>query len=143
MTLPVIIEDKATKRSAGVTSDGQLIVGPLSYSTSFNASMALAAIDYEVVKGLAAKRFVITDILIITLKSVSPSAPATIVLYEADVSDLSTNLNTIVEVDMVSQDRLVANGLNIVTDGNARSIVGTTTDGTVTITVAGYYIPPN
>lgn len=142
MALPVQIEDKSTKRSACVSPFGELITAPLSYSTAYNSSMDLAATEYEIVTGKTGKRFVITDILIITLKSVSPSAPATIVLYEADVSDLTTNLNTIVEIDMVSQDRLVANGLNIVTNGNARSIVGTTTDGTVTITVAGYYIPP-
>lgn len=142
MALPTYIEDKATKRSAEVTEHGQLVVGPLSYSESYNASMALAATEYEVVKGITSRRFVITDILIITLKSVSPSAPATIILYEADVSDITTNLKTIVEIDMVSQDRLVANGLNIVTSGEARSIVGTTTDGTVTVTLAGYYIPP-
>lgn len=143
MALPAFIEDKATKRSVKVTSDGQLVVGPLAYSEAHNVSMVLAATEYEVVKGLPSRRFVITDMLIITLKSVSPSAPATIILYEADVSDLTTNLKTIVEIDMVSQDRLVAVGMNLVTSGDARSIVGTTTDGTVTVTLAGYYIPPD
>lgn len=141
MALPSYIQDKSTKRAARVTPDGQLVVGPLAYSESHNVSMVLAATEYEVVKGLPSRKFVITDILIITLKSVSPSAPATIILYEADVSDITTNLKTIVEIDMVSQDRLVANGLNLVTSGDARSIVSTTTDGTVTVTLAGYYIP--
>lgn len=141
MALPTYIEDKTTKKSACVTDKNQLVVGPISYSESYNESLVLAdPIAYEVVEGLTNKKFVITDILIITLKSVSPSAPATIILYEADVSDKLTNLKTIVEIDMVSQDRLVANGLNIITADYARSIMATTTDGTVTVTLAGYYI---
>ena len=141
MALPVYIEDKGTRLPAKVTEYNQIVVGPLDYSTAYNTALVVDNQPYELVRGKVGSRFVITDLLIVTLKSVSPSTAATIVIYEAEVADISTNVGTIVELDMLARDKLAVTGLNIISQGKARSLVGTTTDGTVNVLVSGYYVP--
>jgi hypothetical protein len=142
MSLPITIEDKATSTAACISEYGQLVTAPISYSTPYYASIAVAATPYEIVQGRTGKLFVITDILIASDKDFASATVAeTVTIYEADVSDISTSIRTITRVDLLRNDRLVATGLNLIT-GQARSLVGITPLTTaVDVTIAGYYIP--
>lgn len=105
-------------------------------------SLAVRNTAYEIVKGKTDKRFVITGILAASSKTFGSATTAeTVRLYESAVEDIDTNLETIFQVDLLKNDRIVATGLNIITSVG-RSLVGIAIDDeAVDITLAGYYIP--
>jgi hypothetical protein len=123
-----------------VTELGELVTAPLSNSTPYYVSVAIASTPYLVVPAIAGKCFLITGLLIASDKNFGTATTAeTVVLYEANAADLSTNIKTITQVDLLKNDRLVATGLNLVAS-NARALVASGTDSAVDVTVAGYYI---
>ena len=123
-----------------VTKQGELITGKLSYSTPYYVQIIVADTAYEVVVGKAGKQFVITDILLSSDKDFGSSvAGADITVYGAHPSDIDTALNTVANIELLRNDRLVATGLNLITD-TACSIVAIATDTVADITIAGYYI---
>lgn len=139
--LPVIIQDKNTKNSACVTENGQLIVAPISYSEPYYVKLAVLNTPYEIIPGITNKAFVITGILIASDKNFASATVAeAVTIYEAAVEDISTQLKILFQFDLLRNERVVATGLNIITN-TARSLVGIApTSAAVDITLAGYYL---
>jgi len=140
--LPVTIKCSKTKQSALVTEYGQLVTAPISYSEPYYVDLAVAATPYEIVKGKTGKRFIITSLLVASDKNfASTTTSETVTVYEAAAEDISASLNTIFQVDLLRNDRLVATGLNLITL-EGRSLVGIApTSVAVDVTIAGYYVP--
>ena len=142
MAISSYIEDKSNKNTVRITDDGQLVVAPISYSFPYYISVATPATAFEVVGGKTGKRFVITGLLIASDKTFASSTTSeTVTIYEATPNDLDTLLETIFKVDLLRNDRLVATGLNLVTNKAKSLVASTPTSAAVDITLAGYYIP--
>lgn len=129
---------KATK--ALVSDRGELIVAPLSFSVPYYVSVAAANTPYEVVQGKAEKCFVITALLLASDKTFGSATTAeTLTIYEANPADLTTNEKTIIQIDLLKNDRITPTGLNLLVN-QAKSLVAIGTDFAVDVTIAGYYI---
>jgi hypothetical protein len=128
-----------TTNVAKVTSRGQLVTSPLSYSESYYNAMAVVDTAYVVAKPLAGKRFVVTDILLDADKNVSANTAGTIVLYESSTETSTTPSKTVLTVEMLKNTARVITGINlIVTTGEWLNIK--TTDATIYATILGYYV---
>jgi len=139
----VTIWDDKNQSAALVSVNGELVVGPLSYSTSYHETVDVAAIPFEIVPASSGKSFIIDSMLLATSKTFGSATTAeTLTIYEASPADLSTNLKTIVEIDFLKNDRMVATGLNLASS-TAVSLVAIATDTNVSVTLAGYYITAN
>lgn len=126
---------------AGVTDQGELVVAPLEYSTPYYISVAASGTPYEVLLGKAGFCFVITGLLLASDKNFGTSVDAqTLTIYEAHPSDIGTSTKTIVQLDLLRNDRITPTGLNIRTSSTV-SLVAIGTDSAVDVTIAGYYIP--
>ncbi len=126
---------------ASLTSLGELRVAPYNYSTAYYVSISTANTPFLVVPALTGRKFVITAILVSSSRTFGTSTAAeTITVYEANAADLSTNLKTVTQVDLLRSDRMPVTGLNLVTTG-AYALVAQATDTSVDLTIAGYYIP--
>jgi len=139
----VTIYDDKNHAAALVSVNGELVVGPLSYSTAYYKLVDVATTPFEVVPASSGKKFIIDSMLFTTSKTFGSATTAeTLTIYEASPADLSTNLKTVAEIDFLKNDRLVATGLKLATS-TAISLVTTATDTNVSVTIAGYYIDAN
>jgi len=137
----VTIFDDKNQAAALVSPNGELIVAPLSFSDPYHKTVDVAAAPFEIVPAASGKKFIINNMLLATSKTFGSATTAeTLTIYEASPADLSTNLKTIVEIDFLKNDRLVATGLNLASS-EAVSLVAIATDTDVSVTLAGYYIP--
>ena len=140
MSTPVKILGSGDQEEARVTSRGELVVGSLDYSTPYYISVAAAATEYEVVPGKPNTHFVITDIILASDKNFGSATVAeTITITGAHPADLGTAIDTIVQADLLKNDRLIATGLKFRT-AETCSIVAVGTDSAADVTIAGYYI---
>jgi hypothetical protein len=142
MSQPVeIIGSSGSKKGASVTERGELVTGRISYSTPYYIKVAIADTAYEVVKGKAGKQFVITDLLLASDKSfASATTGEPISIYGAHPSDLDTALDIIFNGELLKNDRLVATGLNLITEEACSVVAFAATDAAVDVTIAGYYV---
>jgi hypothetical protein len=126
---------------ATVTDLGEIVVAPYSYSTAYYVSVAAAASPYEVVPAKPSHCFVITGLLLNSDKNYGTATAAeTLTIYEANAADISVNLKTVTQVDLLRNDRLPVTGLNLLMS-QARSIVAIADSAAVDVTIAGYYVP--
>jgi len=133
--------DEKHQSYASVSKSGELITRPYAYSDPYFASITATSVGTEVVPGKAQHYFVITSFWVVASKTVSPSTPADVVLYEAHPADLDTNLSTILQREMVRKDEFNSpSGLNLRVE-EGRTIAATTTDPTIDITILGFYLP--
>jgi len=139
----ITIFDNKNQAAALVSVNGELIVGPLSYSTSYHKTVDDTSVPFEIVPASSGKKFIIESMLIFTSKTFGSATTAeTLIIYEASPADLSTNLKIVAEVDFLKNDRLVATGLKLASS-TAVSLVASATDTNVSVTIAGYYISSN
>jgi len=136
----VTLFDEKEGRAAGISPRGELYTAPIEYSGAYYISVDETNVPFEVVQGRSGKRFVMTSMLLSSSKTFGTATTAeTVVLYEAYTADLGTVINTVTQIDLLKNDRLVATALNLATS-DAISIVATATDTDVNITIAGYYV---
>ncbi len=137
MSTPTNILDKSTKRSAIVTSRGQLVTSPLEFSDPVFHSLVADNVSINWFKPLAGKRLVITDVIVQTDRSVTTQA--LIDIYETSDEESETIVKSIFQFDLKKQESLVLTGLNIIiTEGvfiNAKA-----DDSNVLITIGGYFV---
>ncbi len=123
---------------AAVSSRGQLIVGPLDFSLAYSVEATATATAYNFVGPKAAKRFVITDILLYADKNIGVN-DASVQIYEADADDETTIVTTLLDIEMVKQTSRDITGLNLlVTEGKWVNLK--TDDATIFGTLMGYYV---
>ncbi len=140
MTLQVSLYDDKTSSIAKVNTNGGLIVAPSYYSTAFYIQVDAAATPFEIIPAEVGLNFIITGLLLASSKTFGSATTAeTLTLYEANAADLTTNLKTIAQIDMLKNDRLVATSMDLATS-KAVTIVASATDTAVDITISGYYI---
>lgn len=125
---------------AEVTSRGQLITAPISYSTSFVATANLDDTAFNLVGPKANRVFVITGAIITGTKSISTTVDATVLIYEAETAASTTIDNTLLELAVPRSSVIPLPGLNIITEGEGNYINIKTSDETVICTLFGYYI---
>lgn len=125
---------------AGVTENGELIVGSLAYSDPYYQLLAVADTGVEVVPAVTSRCFVITGVLIASTKNFASATVAeTVTIYEANPADITTNTKTVFQIDLLRNDRLVAFSLNLRVS-STKTLVAIATDAEVNVTLAGYYV---
>lgn len=126
--------------AAGISPRGELYTAPIEYSIAYYVSIDAADTPFEIVQGKSGKRFVMTSMLLSSSKTFGTATAAeTLHLYEAYTADLDIVVNTVTQIDLLKNDRLVATALNLATS-DAISIVASATDTNVNVTIAGYYV---
>ena len=137
--------DVKLKRSGGsgkeakVTSYGQLVTAPLDFSTTYNATAGTANTPVNLIVPKTGKVFIINTIMLYANQSVSNTADATVVLYEATSSTTATESKSILSTAMVRSNRVVLNNVNIlVSEGVWVNLK--TDDDDVYGTIIGYYV---
>ena len=136
--IDVNLRDGASGNTAAVTDRGQLVIGPLNFSTAYSIAAALDDTAYNFVPPEQRKRFVITDILLYANKGVG-AGDATVILYEALSATTATVTKEILNIEMVKQTSRDITGLNLICS-EGRWINIKTNDNTVFSTVMGYYV---
>ena len=139
MPLPVRIEDPETGKVAKVTSQGQLITGNLTFSSSTQATLAVANTPVKIVTPRAGKIIIITDIILYANRNVGVN-DASVQLYESEseaVAKVSTD-NVLLNQEIAKQTSLVLTGLNWkVAEG--KFLNGVTDDDDVFVNLGCYY----
>lgn len=139
--MDIQVYDEQDSNAAKVSSIGEQYVASRYYSDPFYKSVDVALTAYQVVPAISGKKFVITGLLLASSKTFGTATTAeTLTIYEANPADLSTNLKTIIRIDLLKNDRITPTGLNLATS-DAVSLVAIATDSTVDVTIAGYYVP--
>lgn len=137
----ISLYDEKNSTYAEVSAVGEQYVAPRFYSDPYYVSVAAAATAYAIVPAKSGKKFVVTSLLFASNKSyASTTAAETLTIYEASPADLTTNLKTFTQVDLLRNDRLIATSLNLATS-DAVSLVGIADSASVDVTIAGYYVP--
>jgi len=121
---------------------GEISTVDYEYSEPFAVSLDATDTPYEVVKGKTGFKFVTKGFWVIAEKTVSPSTAATVNIYEAHPADLTSNLKDIAPNISLVQNQIFPSPapLHMKTVGGS-SIVATTDDATVNLTIVGYYAP--
>lgn len=143
MPLQVVIHDQQQNNNAKVSSNGQLVTAPFSYSTTSVQNMLTPDIAYNLVKPIVGCDVVITGFIMSADKDVSNVADATIFIYEADSvesTDLVADSTGDIELGLSRFQQLPLTGLNIKAR-SGRWINAKTDDAGVKITLFYYYIP--
>ena len=136
----VTLYDDKSQTAAQISANGELVVAPISYSTAYYQSVDVALTPFLLVPAQASKKFIINSILLASSKTFGTATTAeTVTIYEASPADLDTNLKTIVQIDLLKNDRMIATALNIASS-TAVSLVATATDTNVDVTLGGYYV---
>lgn len=136
----VLIDGKgASDTGAKVTTQGQLITAPISYNSLAFKDMTVDNQGYTFVAPKAGYKIVIPAVLINADKNVSSTTPATIDIFEAAGLDSATISSTILQVELLKNERLFLNGINLLTSEGVW-INGKTTDNNVRVSLFYYYI---
>ena len=123
---------------ACVSSRGQLVVAPLSFSNFYSVTAGVINTGYNIVPPKTGKIFVITDIILSANRNVGAS-DATVVIYTADSLTSTTVIDTIFTQEMIKQSNIAVTGLNVIaTEGTWINIK--TDDDDVFVNMAGYYV---
>lgn len=125
-------------RTVVVTPNGELVTAPLAYSDTVFQNMDVIDTAYNFHEPTPGKRFVITGFMVATNRNVGVNG-AVIIFYEADAVDSLVVDKTILQLDMLKNDRIPIVGTNfIVTEG--AFLNGKTDDDDVLATIAGYEV---
>lgn len=140
MTVQVSLYDDASSAVGSVSGNGEVIVGDYAHSDSY--FVALGSLDpVEVVPGVVGFDFIVMSFWITASKTVSPTAPASIIVYQAHSSDLTTNLGTKIAIDLTRGQFFPSPSRLRLAICSGCSLVATTDDFTVNVTIVGYYEP--
>ncbi len=136
MPADFVLRGGLNQNKAGVSPYGEVITSPYDYSTPYFQNMATAATAYNFVEPKQDQFFVITGILLQANKNVNATTGQIVDIYEADSATIA---KSIIEVEMVKNDRIPLIGLNI----RVRAgffVNGKTEDDDILATVTGYYV---
>ena len=139
MTVPTHIVDPKTGNAAAVSEFGQLIVAPVDYSVSVQATMSDINTPYSLIEPMDGKLIIITDVLITANKSVGTN-DATITLYTSNTEGALIEEGKVIEIELASRSNMIITGLNLKVDSGLY-INSKTNDNTVFITLMYYRVP--
>lgn len=133
------IKDKESGNSATVTEFGQLVTAPVSYSQPVEVLLDATATAFNFIEPRSGTSIVITDILTYAARTVSPTTPADIQVYQSDEVDSSTVLGGIVSPQLTSGGQSELTGLNLLIP-EGRWVNAITDDADVKITIMFYRV---
>ena len=141
MPTPVNILDgsRGTKKRAGVTSIGQLVVAPFSYDETEFKELAVDDAVYNFYKPRAKQQFVITGMFAVGDQQITANANAVVIIYEANGSDVTTVDKILLEFVIKQDQSIPITGLNIIVN-EGKWINAVTSDDDVFVTIFGYYL---
>ena len=140
MSAPVRITDgRGTTRTAKVTPQGQLVVSPIAYDLVSTVELAETSTGYNFFPPKTNQQFVITGIRMRADRDVSPTADATVALFEGASATATVSSRDIWTENMVRGESVALFPTNILVSEGVW-INGTTTDDDIFATVMGYYI---
>ena len=129
-----------TGKTAGVSTHGQLTVGPFAHDDAKFIKFDIPDIAFNFVIPMDRHCFVITGILLKADKQVSNTVDATVVIYEAEEPDTTDVDRILFQFSVVSGDIIPFVALNLaVTVG--KFINGKTDDANIHVTLMGYFRP--
>lgn len=133
-----VLDGGGKGKTAIVTSRGQLVVAPLEFSSAYQVTANVINTAFNFIGPKSGQQFVITDILLYADKNVG-ATDASVVIYEADASNTTTEYKQVLAMEMVKQTSRDITGLNlIVTEGKWLNIK--TNDNSIYATIMGYYV---
>lgn len=134
MASNVIIEDSSSQITAKVSTRGQLITGPLDFSTPISFNLGNANTAFNFATPVTKKIFIITDIIV----SSGSGASQVIEIFEAD-SEISTTVDKqIFELDLSPRTVVNLTGLNWVL-GEGMWLNAKSSGTSAMVTIAGYF----
>ena len=140
MSTAVGIKDSKTGQQARGTRFGQIVVAPLDYSEPIERNLDTADTAFNFLAPISGHSIVITDIIVSADKSVSPTDPAEIDIYQADAVGSLIQSPALISPRLNRGEDIVLTGLNwLVPEG--KWINAKTNDNNVLITNASYRVP--
>ena len=125
--------------SPNITGRGQLVTSALSFEQFYLGSTAVANTAVNVVTPLTNKCFVITAIILSADRSVGANGAVTDIFENSVGPTDGTVTRQILQEEIAKQTRMVATGLNIITQPG-RWINVKSDDVIVRCNIAGYYV---
>lgn len=133
--------DEKNNTVGEISPIGEQYVAPRYYSDPYYVQIDTAGTPFLIVPAKSGHKFIITSLLFASSKTFGSATTAeTLIVYEANSDDLSTNTKTITQVDLLKNDRLIATGLNLAAS-ESKALVASATGNDVDVTIAGYYAP--
>lgn len=126
--------------AAKVTPRGELVVAPLSYSETVFKELAEDNTAYNFYEPKPGKQFVITGIRAKADRDVSPTVDASVVIYEAESIDTTTESKVLHQEAMVKAESFTLLPVFILVNPGVW-INAKTTDDDIHMTIMGYYVP--
>lgn len=123
MATPAIITCPITGREARVVRGEALAVLPPYPSKAYNATLDVVDTAYTVVPGRGSEAFHITSIILVGNKNINTATDATVTIFEALATDLTSSLNNILVVPVGTSGQLVLTGIDIEA-GDGRFLMG-------------------
>jgi hypothetical protein len=133
-----IVDGHGSGYRAQVTSNGQLVVGPLAFDSTKYLELGTADTAYNFYGAEPGKQFVITGIRAKADKQVSSSVDATVIIYEAS-SSTSTTVDKVLHQEAMTQGDTVTMRTNILVN-EGKYVNAKTTDDDIHMTIFGYYV---
>lgn len=133
------ITDPASGVEAKVTAQGQLVVGPIEFSSSEYRLLNVIATAYNFFEPRDGQFFVITGIVYRASQKVSAVTDAEFIIYEADSPTTTTELAIIHQDALIRGNGHALIGLNRKVDGG-RWVNAKTSDSEIAVSIFGYYV---
>jgi hypothetical protein len=134
---PIVIRDPGTGTGQRVTTNGESVTGLLGYSEPYYSRLEIDDQVYNVVPGLAGRRFLMTGILIATTRNIVGEKQVD--LYESLLATTDIHDKDILIIDMQKSERVYLPLVNVATQ-EGRHINAHAEDSEVDITIFGYYV---
>lgn len=144
MTIPVVLQDgSGSSFSAKISSNGELIVRPIEFSSSRSVIMDLANTAFNVWGPVTGKEFVATSTIISTNKDIGVNG-TNIEIYESDAPDSITVNGDSTKMNLLKNTVVPITGLlNKIPSG--KYLNGKHDDAApnaeVFLTIGGYFVP--
>lgn len=143
MSIPVCIKNGGDNSiEARVNRYGVLAVGPLAFSSSYNAELTVDNTPVNLITPMSGQNFIITSIYVKGSKAINATTDATFTIYENGVGPTdTTQTKVILTVPVGRSESLSVSGIQVlVQQGYWLNAVAT--DSNINVVVFGYYIQP-
>lgn len=139
MGVNVNIKDGSNGFTAKVSKYGQLMTGPIDYSTASVLEMGTVNTGYSFIPPMQDRRIVITSVLLTADKDVSGTVNADIEIYESSTGVGTDVANSLLQIGMLKLNTQVI-PLNLITSEGVW-VMGKTSDDDIVVSIYYYYVP--
>lgn len=136
----VTIKGAQFGNSVKVSKNGELVVGPLDFSTPIFKSLNVDNQAFNFFKPRAGFKFVLTDVIADADRNIGVNGVA-VDIYEADAEDSTTIDDQILKFDMLKNTDKVLTSLNFITTDEGKFINAKSDDSNILLTISGFFVP--